>query len=458
MQKISTFLSTSNECSLYVPTSFIRQDTSEGLRFAYLDFDVSLMSQNDDALIIDKNEIHEIIILSHDGKKEIRKIQIKKIKRIAFDNCRIQYLPLITAPQVWRIEFDHCIINDGYNMIKNILTKTNQNKKVYFTECKVENLHFGDVRDIQYNSNVELCYFEFFGGTIEDLTIENIELASKFYINKQYHSNDQTTRITNLRISNSIFKENFKLHNCEVHNSRIEDTDFEKHADFFKSIFTKGMNHNETNYEIYFKALNFKGLALFGDCGFKNKLIFQYITFEGFSHFRRAYFKKGLDLDYTNIQKEMNFFDVSGLEHVSSKEKTSQETYRIIKHNFQKLGNVIEANKYHALELEANRDKIWSTDKFSFELLSDGLISCFNWVSSNYSRYWILPLFWIFLVGLITAQQLGCNNLWVDTIRYSTITQYDFINSHPVLFLFNKAALGFLYYQFIIAIRKNTRK
>ena len=45
-----------------------------------------------------------------------------------------------------------------------------------------------------------------------------------------------------------------------------------------------------------------------------------------------------------------------------------------------------------------------------------------------------------------------------NIIKYSTITKYDYADTHPILFLFNKASLGFLYYQFILSVRKNTRK
>ena len=189
---------------------------------------------------------------------------------------------------------------------------------------------------------------------------------------------------------------------------------------------------------------------------------FQYVTFENFSHFRRAKFLKGLDLDYTNIQKEMNFFDIEGLDSKQSKSNTSQETYRIIKHNFSKIGNTIEANKYHALELGIYHKNTWKQREITLTLLSDGIVSFLFWATSNFLKYWFLPLFWIFVVGVITASNIIEVPLWKVPFsciaKYATIFTYNDLKEYPVLFVLNKTSLGFLYYQFILSVRKNTRK
>ena len=86
----------------------------------------------------------------------------------------------------------------------------------------------------------------------------------------------------------------------ELHNLTLQDVDFERNADFFKTRFL-------TSSLIVFHAVNFRALALFGDTVFKEHLLFEYVTFEGYTHFRKAQFKKGLNLEYANIEKEMNF-------------------------------------------------------------------------------------------------------------------------------------------------------
>lgn len=60
-------------------------------------------------------------------------------------------------------------------------------------------------------------------------------------------------------------------------------------------------------------------MALFGDTKFKQLLQFKYVTFKGYSHFRSAVFYQGFDLEYANIEKEMNFFNIKELDSKNSK-------------------------------------------------------------------------------------------------------------------------------------------
>jgi len=64
----------------------------------------------------------------------------------------------------------------------------------------------------------------------------------------------------------------------------------------------------------------------------------------------------------------------------------------------------------------------------------------------------------MFVVGLITSFILLGEVSWSCIAKYATIVTYDDLKDHPKLFLLNKISLGFLYYQFILAVRKNTRK
>jgi len=338
--------------------------------------------------------------------------------------------------------------------------------EVNFKNCKFSNFIIKDQNikaDILFDydeksNNLEIAKFIILDST----------LGGKFYINKQYSGNNQILKIDSFKIENTNFKENFKLHHTNLSEFNIEDTDFNKHADFFKSKFFKGILIEDktkkiNSGDIGFKAINFKGLALFGDTEFYKKLIVQYVTFESFSHFRKAKLHGGLDLDYSNIQNEMNFFDVEKLDTPKAKNNTSQETYRIIKHNFEKIGNKIEANQYHVLELSKNRkniwSRIWSSEKFSWTLLQRGIVSLIHLASSGHSSSWMITLFWILVVGLTTNYYL-CGYIKLDTIfKYiSIITKMDDFHSDHIVFLLNKVSLGYLYYQFLTSIRKDTRE
>ncbi|WP_304544509.1 hypothetical protein [Sulfurimonas microaerophilic] len=341
----------------------------------------------------------------------------------------------------------------------------------FIIDIEFKNCHFSNIiiKEEIINANLLFDYDEQnTNQEIEKFILFGCTLNGKFYINKQYSGNNKTLTIKSLKIENTVFKSNFKLHKTVLKEFNIEDTDFEKHADFFKSIFHQGTLKKDdiekiNDNDIGFKAINFKGLALFGDTEFHKKLIFKYVTFESFSHFRKAKLFKGLDLDYSNIQNEMNFFDVTELDNSEAKNNTSQETFRIIKHNFTKIGNTIEANKYHALELKKRRNqlKILSADFFNY------LVFFFHWISSNHSQYWVLPVLWILAIGYLTYLSLdsfvcaryGCSNNLIDMFKYISIINYDdCIKKNPIIFILNKVLLGYFYYQFIVSIRKDTRK
>jgi len=400
-------------------------------------------------------------------------INITDIKTITFTNCKFHFLPTILFDTIWQIKFNNCEFDDtSSNWISNILRPTNKNKKVYLKDCEIRNFTLGDIGDIQYNSDKKLCNFELIGGYIDELSIKNIEIASKVYINKQHSTNDKMTKISKLNITNSIFKENFKLHHCEVDEILIEDTDFEKHADFNNTTFGN-LSNKDT---IYFKALNFKGLALFGHCIFNQKVSFRYVTFEDFSHFKNATFKRGLDLDYANITKEMNFFGIKELETKESMRETSQETYRIIKYNLDNIGNTVDANKFFSLEMQKHKDML-------FDLPWNGnrqkkIVFWFNEKISNFGQNYIKPIVGIFIFAFIYKYIVDntVNNLlakccpdfndglirvgnYLDSFfaNIGIIKKITFENYESISMLFN-VIFSVLIWQLVVAIKRHTKR
>jgi hypothetical protein len=287
------------------------------------------------------------------------------------------------------------------------------------------------------------------GGKIENFNINKSEIKNNLHIN---HNSQNKLEIVNLNISSSIFEKDFSFYNVIIKNAEIKDCDFNSLSEFIDSKFSDKFNFNEITY---------KGFTLFDNCTFNTKAEFGYIIFEKVTSFRNSIFNKGINLEYTSNDKDVNFYGVKGLDSKISKQNTSQETYRIIKNQFEKLNNKIEANKYHALEMEQHRKSVWKNifkcNSF-FESLSDGIISLVHWISSNHSSSWIRALVWIFVVSLITSWSL--DSITVDNFfKYINILSKieDFKDSYIAMTL-NKVSLGYLYYQFLTAVRKDTRK
>lgn len=342
---------------------------------------------------------------------------------------------------------------DNYCFKKNI-SFNSIHQKIRFRKCTFDaKLDFSSGKN---NIIFEECDFNgpveeplnIQGGKIKKIFIENRILNEKAYFNK---NSQKEVEIEELHIQSSIFKNNFKIHNAVIrHFDKMKDVDFEKNFDLLNCKLDSGS-------EICFSGVKFKGLAFFNHSHFKKQLIFNKVSFFENVSFIQAQFDAGIDLERMTPKKTINFAGATGLDSAASKHKTSRESYRIIKHNFRILDNQIDTNRYHTLELDAERRFIWDQDQITKEYLSDGIVSLIFCYTSYYGKYWILPLFWIFVVGFLTSSYLGEINL-NNVLSYMSLSSSFPKNTPTFLSLINKGALGFLYYQFIMSVRKNTKK
>lgn len=133
-----------------------------------------------------------------------------------------------------------------------------------------------------------------------------------------------------------------------------------------------------------------------------------------------------IDLETTSIPQNTIFF---GLKFINLE---NRETARIIKDSFEKQNNIIEANKFYALEME-KREKELDFKKDFFEWL----VFKIHRLSSNHSQDWLLALFWIlsFTFTFLTMD-------FVNT-HYLTHT-VDYILIDMIIFL------GFVYGNYLI--------
>lgn len=359
------------------------------------------------------------------------------------------------------LEFDEKVkINTNSLVLSKDETYKNMDKEIYLFKGKNDdgknfNVKFENMSYVfsgcKFNSDVHLNLPENCTANIDSCVFEQ-----HFYINDGYRFPDKKIDIYQLRIQNSTFQRDFSVYKACIKNIEIYNVDFESLSEFNEVEFKGKFNLHEITY---------KGFTLFDKCIFDTKVEFEYIVFEKFTSFRGSIFNKGLNLEYTSSDKEINFYGIEILD----KTTTSQETYRIIKNQFEKLNNKIEANKYHALELEQHRKdiktKILTDFKSFFKFAPDGLVSLFHWTSSNHSSNWFLALFWIFIVSFCTNVFLGNTTIdfslygWNNLFKYINIlSKIEDFNDSYIAMTLNKVSLGYLYYQFLTAVRKDTRK
>ena len=272
--------------------------------------------------------------------------------------------------------------------------------------------------------------------------------------------------------------------------SDFEDITF-KEAYFIRNKFNDVVSFKQSYFDSFtFKENTFDKLAIFEDTTFKSKLNLKGNIFKDEINFLGIKNENGKSLETANI--------------------VNRETARIIKHSFEKLDNIIEANKFYALEMQKREEEL-SKEKNWLDLI----VFKFHKISSNHSQDWLLSLLWVinltfvytsfqfiealdshwlflysFLsIGLIITSIEGLAYLeipkdykglfcvifiFLNWIFYSLITNdytmcYASNNFNPFSIMIGKESLTFgtliykliiayLIYQFIISIRQNTRR
>lgn len=286
------------------------------------------------------------------------------------------------------------------------------------------------------------------------------------------------------------FKEKVEFKESCYEKVDFENATFEKLADFYRTKF----------YKVNFERAYFKEIAVFSETEFYCDVNFKYTKFFGKSIFRDTVITGKLDLKNSIFKDEANFLDIK-LSKVESR-----ETARIIKDSFEKQNNIIEANKFYALEME-KREKELDFKKDFFEWL----VFKIHRLSSNHSQDWLLALFWIisftflsvfiekifnsssglvdkYILSFIISVGITFINFHIANTKktyylisifiyyciYSILTQdwilkcfsnklnpFSIMTANEELTfsgLIYKIIIAYLIYQFIVSIRQNTRR
>ena len=299
------------------------------------------------------------------------------------------------------------------------------------------------------------------------------------------------------------FKEKVEFKESWCEKVDFENTTFEKLADFKNTTFAKSINFEKTT---------FRDISVFTNVTFKNDVDFKYTTFEKLAQFKEAIFEKRLNLEDSIIKEKINFLKIKtkNNKELNSFNMANRETARIIKDSFEQQNNIIEANKFYALEMK-EREKELEEDIKKGKNFFEWLVFKIHGLASNHSQDWILALFWIisltFLTSFIktidsnfsqTIEKIGLSFILISIIFFININisnskklyylicglvyyliyavfTKDFsltifsnlINPFSIMtgkeelnfgILLYKITIAYLIYQLIISIRQNTRR
>ncbi len=110
------------------------------------------------------------------------------------------------------------------------------------------------------------------------------------------------------------------------------------------------------------------------------------------------------DIEWGDITKERYMTSRKEMSDYYPTEEPKRNIIRQLKYILDSQADIINANKLYGLEMKLYGDSL------SWKNFFDKLVFYFHNVSSSYSQSWILPLFWIFVIGFVFS---GANCLYV---------------------------------------------
>ncbi|HCD33319.1 MAG TPA: hypothetical protein DER01_12995 [Phycisphaerales bacterium] len=297
--------------------------------------------------------------------------------------------------------FDGCIFR-GFTQLHDF-DMLNNYHSVLFQDCEFGgNVNLtpveGGVNTVNNNLFLD-CTFE------KQLAVENLIFNAQLFLN----SGSKVVSLQSFRLQDCTFKDKFGLNCCSLENFYAFRILFEEKFEFKDSMadvyaindcnFGKLSDFHGSKFGDFsiFKS-EFRDFVGFENCVFgknesaeNNAAVFEYTTFMSFVNFRTTEFVSGLDLEKINLKEPPNFLRSS----VNLK-NTNRETFRIIKHSFDQIGNVIEANKYFVYEMIKYKEELRGTDrkqeKFVFYL---------NDYISKFGQSYIRPMLWLIAMSTL---------------------------------------------------------
>jgi hypothetical protein len=346
---------------------------------------------------------------------------------------------------------------------------------------------------------------------LEYLRIESLDINNIDIINLEINFWFSNTTVNHLHVITpskdtlSLTSYGSNLKNISIMNSSL------KNINLFNTK-TNSLTINETTIDI----LNLESV-IFDDILKITKtrisqLKFINCIFDKFAIINNSVFTKSVDIFQCifNKSSSFNLHESVGV--------CSSSTLRLLKEASEKQYNKIEANKFHALELSKKREELNDEVKSNFkqfnfskltQLLPDWLIFSLHGITSNHSQSWVLPIYWIIILSLFGAT-FEYGNIALSGIPYSLLMipffamhfigvfnqkifkplvfilgfstafyfyyvfnnfsmanvfkylensfQFSGSDIHGFHYVFNKAIIAYLTYQFILGVRKDTRR
>lgn len=216
---------------------------------------------------------------------------------------------------------------------------------------------------------------------------------------------------------------------------------------FNKNFYLKGINTTEKERNLYIKNTKFNSLFHIEQCILDTSIWF--------------------NVDFSKAVLRLEAINFEGLKaneiNWSVKVEASRDIFRQLKVLMENQKNFIDSNIFYSLELNEYMKELYQTN--IFRKLEDKSVFWFSKITSNFSRSWTLPLFWLISLSILLYMFLYHNKM-IDTCSLNHFMQFfnplsrnaneKFESIYWIWFL-HKIFAGFFVYQFIIALKRKTR-
>ena len=243
----------------------------------------------------------------------------------------------------------------------------------------------------------------------QEITFYGVDFDAPVFSKPNTYGNIEKRKISKFHIENCSFLEEFTLNNCFIGEFTLDNSIF--HSKFeFKENMVDEFNVFDTSHLKFvdmhatkFEKFNIDGSIFEDFVGFENCEFgvnngseeyvskFTYATFLGFVNFRNTKYDSGLNIASINFKESPNFLNIW-----VNPSNTNRETFRIIKHSFDKIGNRIEANKYFVYEMKKYKEELKNSHS-----KQERAVLFLNEKISDFGQSYIKPTLWIIATSII---------------------------------------------------------
>lgn len=252
-------------------------------------------------------------------------------------------------------------------------------KNVYFRDCIF-------LDDVYFESTNFKKILQFDGNTKFE---KSLDFSKATFFQGVFINIKNEYEIKKLFLDHATFESLLEIKNQKVKSINLYNSRFKKFVDFENTHF----------YKVLFKNTVFENKVSYRDTKFKEAIDFSYVTFKDNVIFNDASFFKELSIKDCIFEMSVSFL---GIKHDNNLKLKDRETARKIKDSFEQQNNIIEANKFYALEMK-EREKELNEDRKKGKNIFEWLVFKFHGISSNHSQNWLLALFWILVIGMLSS-------------------------------------------------------